>query len=161
MTAIAAKPIVELRPWREIDNHAGWTWVERAWSYLADDSTPKDEEAFYAVKEAQGAMLIGVWKDGDVGGMLINTPISPYVTVGHCVFSKRFSDVVTTTAALEEAKLLMWSAGFSKIWCMVPAGHRAVEMLIKRCGGIYEGLILNQVKRNGKMANMTSWAILK
>lgn len=153
-------PSVELRPWQRSDDSIGWQWINANWHYLASDGVPRDQEMFFALKRSLGATLIGVWRDDDLGGLLIHEKVSPEICIAHCVFSKRFSDGITTVEALEQGKELCWASGIHVIWCLIPEDHRAMRILVKKVGAIYEGILRERFVRDGRWQNWASYSII-
>ena len=151
---------IELRPWHELDDGNAWPWIDAAWYYLADDFAPRNQQDFFAMKRALGANLIGVWRDDDLGGMLIHERVSPTIAVAHCVFSKRFSDGHTTLEAIELGKELARASGIHVIWCLIPEDHRAMRALIKRAGARFEGILYERFLRKGTWTNFASYSII-
>src|SRR4051812_9426637 len=89
---------IELRPWEDSDTPIAFLWMEARWHDLADDFSPKDIDVFVENKRQQCAMHLGVWRDGELVGMLTQVPISPILCDGHAVFRPSIDPFTAATA---------------------------------------------------------------
>lgn len=152
---------IELRPFEEFDYPVAWLWMRDAWAMIADDFSPTDLEIFLQMKRTNADLDFGVYRDGQLGGILTCVPVTPAVCIGHCVFSRSFWGRQTTEAALREGMRVAWKMGYAKIWCHVFEENRPMIGLLARVGAVFEGRLVNQARRNGRPVDCLSYAILR
>lgn len=154
-------PMIELRPWDESDWPIAWVWLDAAWDAISDDYAPRDVDSFVDIKQRQGAVNVGVWRDDELCGLLILAPVSPTLAMGHCVFRRRALRPGETVEVLGMAQRVAWSWGYRKIWAMVYPTNRAMIRLLETVGAHYEGMLLSQTQKDGRMVDMLSYALLR
>lgn len=156
-----AKSKVDLRPWKEDDFPIAWLWMEPFWHQLADDSMPRDLDAFVEIRRAQQAINLGVYRNNELGGLLTLVPRSPWLGEGHCIFKRTFMDRETPVRALEMSKQFAWRIGYRKINCVVFPDNKAMIYLLLRVGALREGPHYSHTQRDGRPTDMLSFAILE
>lgn len=138
-----------------------WTWLERVRKHVADDFGPQTLEAFLAQWETSKAMTWGVWRDGELGGMVSFEAASPVLGVMHFVFKQSFWGKETTDAALREICAQIFATGIAKIAAFVFRDNRNVIGLVHRMGGKTEGVLRSHTQRNGRLVDMVAIGFLK
>ncbi len=153
--------MIELKPWQSEDFPIAWRWIDESWQLLSDDYADRSLESFIDNKQWQGAVNVGVWVDGDLCGLLILVPISPILAQGHCVFRRRTVRPDVTVEVMRMAMRLAWHWGYRKLWCWVYPKNRAAIRLLKVLGAHFEGELLSHTVKDGKLASMLSYALLR
>lgn len=166
MQAKPARSII-LQPFEEADLPIAWSWAQSYWHMIADDFAIRDQRDFIEFKISQMAIQLGVWRDGELGGLLTCEPQSPVLCQAHAMFKKgidrrdSFWGWDTTVPALQLGIDVAWKMGYSKIACLVFEDNAAMNKLLERVGGRLEGVLMNHTRREGQMVNMHQWGILK
>lgn len=131
------------------------------WRLLADDFSPRDLDSFVWTKQKQWSVNLGIYRDGELGGYLSQSPVSPVVCMGHAVFKKSFRDRETMVTALRKGIEVGWEMGYQKIWCHIYQDNRPMIRLLEIIGARFEGVLYSHTLREGKLVNMVSYAITK
>jgi RimJ/RimL family protein N-acetyltransferase len=159
--SVPKAPEIEIKPWNEADWPVAFYWFEADWDLQADDYYPRDLDVFVELHRSKGSISFGVHVDGELAGIFIFLPVSPIVIDVHCVFARSFRDGRTAFAAAQIILKAIWRMGYRKISCVAFENNHRVIRLIERMGGIYEGLLLGHMQKNGRPANLVSYGILR
>lgn len=152
--------VVELKPWEWSDWPIAFKWMRDAWEYVADDDSPKTCEEFVQLQRGRESVAFGVWADDDLCGVLTLAPVTPIVGAGHCTFRQGYGRREITVPALQQAQKIAWKWGYWKIWCLVPENNRAMIRLLEHLGARMDGVLISQIRRDGRPANVISYALL-
>lgn len=122
---------------------------------MFDDGSLPTFEAFvedWRQQEQRGRRSWAVMKDGEIGGCLISTQLSPVAADLHLIFKKSFWGRATTRTALRLVCEEVFLAGVDRIESTAPADSRALLALTKGIGATSEPV--GQNSRRGKPLNM-------
>lgn len=162
---------ITLKPWSSSDWPLLYHWCQAYWDMVSDDFQPHDQETFIELQRRQysvpGSISLGVYRDGELGGLLLSTPMSPIIAQAHCFFRKgankrdSFWGASTTIPALEKGFQFHWKSGYHKLMCLVFSENVRMKGLLTRLGGVYEGTLRNQTIRHGAYADIECWGIFR
>lgn len=139
-----------------------WSWIEASRHTIADDFAPKTLEDFidlWATRAKNGTRSWGVMRDGELGGVITSSPISPVVADLHCIFKKEFWGHKTTVPATRMAMEKVF-AEVPKITSLVFSDNHAIlGNFLGKLNGVKEGVLTAQTMRDGKPTDMVLVAI--
>jgi RimJ/RimL family protein N-acetyltransferase len=156
-------PKIELREWQRADWPLAWAWLRGFWNQVADDFSCQTE-ADYIKGQLVASHCIhrGVYRDGELGGLLTGVPITPYLVQAHITFKKSFWGRDTTIPALRMGcRVLFDEYHFGKIWTTVFADNHLVIGTLKRLGATWEGTLIAHTVRNGQPIDMQSYCLIQ
>jgi RimJ/RimL family protein N-acetyltransferase len=156
-------PKIELRPWDPSDWPLEYRWLKAVWNRVADDFSPTNEADYIKAQlVASHCIHRGVYRNGELGGILTGQPITPYLVQVHVQFRKSFYGSETTLPAIRLGiDVLFDECGFGKIWAVVFADNAPIIATLRRLGATWEGTLIAHTTRNGRPIDMESFAILK
>lgn len=128
-----------------------WAWVEEFRDRVADDFAPQTIEAFVQQRiEGQlYEMTWGVLRDGELGGLVIVTPLNRHLAMAHVIFKKSFWGHETTLRAIAAVFAEVFAAGFGKISSVAFADNHQILGLVRKMGGGKEGHLSRNTLRRG------------
>lgn len=150
---------IRLQPWQDSDWSAVWRWCQRFWWQIADDFTPRDEAGFVAMQIARQAVNLGVWRDGQLGGLLTWERLNPIVCQAHCVFSREFWGRETTLPAIEAGLTTLWMSGYTKMIAPVYRSNRRMQVLLEQLNARCEAVLINHTRQQGKPTTVLLYGI--
>lgn len=124
---------------------------------VADDFAPQTVEQFvdFSQKAASQSRTWGIYRDGELGGVICLDMVNPVTGLGHITCKKEFWGRKTTDPACQLAlEAIFNEAGLLKISAMVFADNQAARSLYKRFGGKEEGVLRSQTMRGGEPVDM-------
>lgn len=170
-------PSIELRPWREADWPLAFRWALQCWRWIADDSFPKDQRTWIrhriAATQDQEARdqgmpkNFGVYRDGELGGILMCEGRGPWVCQAHCIFKRgidrrdSFWGHQTTVPALQLGIEKAWEMGYTKVQAVFFDDHRAMIRLMEELDAVQEAIYQRQAIREGEWATLVGYAIFR
>lgn len=156
---------VALAPFESSNWPIAWRWITDAWHYVADDFTPRDLSVFLRLKEEQNAIHLGVYENGDLGGLLMLEPKTPYLCFAHAVFrsarERTHWNRDTLVVSLELGKLFAWSLGYAKVAAETFEDNALMIRLVEAVGGIREGRFERETFRDGKASTLLRYGIFR
>ena len=157
----SAQSVITIEPWDESDYPLLWSWCNKFWDSVADDDVPRTQTEFVMFKQMQGSINLGVYRDGQLGGILSCDPVNSKVCQAHAIFRKEFWGRETTERGLQLGIEFAWELGYTKIVSMVYQHNVKMRALIQAVGGKQEGYHVAQTRQNGKPVDMVSYGIFK
>lgn len=130
-------------------------------SKLADDYGPRTLDAWVDQMGASTEKTWGVYRDGELGGMLSFQRVSPWLGTAHCVFKPDFWGRAITRPAVESALREMFGSGIGKLSFAVFSDNRAIRSLLSEFGASVEGTLRKHTLRDGKPIDTVTLAIFK
>ncbi|HLG99821.1 MAG TPA: GNAT family protein [Bryobacteraceae bacterium] len=130
-----------------------WQWMSRFRGRVADDFSPKTLDEFVArwvELDARGRKTWQVIRDGDLGGVIESSRLSPVLADLHCIFKRSFWGHETTVASLRMVCEELFADGVIKIMSTAFRSNHALIGIVKALGGSKEGLLAGQTLQNGK-----------
>ena len=161
MQAEPAQSVITIEPFDPSDFPLLWQWCQAFWDSVCDDNVPRPQVEFVMFKEIQGSTNFGVYRDGQLGGILSFDPINSWVCQAHVVFRKEFWGRDTTERGIQLGIELAWKIGYTKIVALVYEHNIRIKALIQAVGGKQEGYHVAQTRQNGKPVDMVSYGIFK
>lgn len=160
---VLAPEVTVREPFPEYAWPEAWLWTRDLRGRIMDDFGPRTLEEFvvWAVRTSERARTWGVWKSGELGGLVTFEAHNPVMGVSHVVFRKTFWGRATTVAALRAVYGEVFSSGIQKIASVVFEDNHAVRALARRGGAREEGVLRAHTLRGGKPASMIALGILK
>jgi RimJ/RimL family protein N-acetyltransferase len=152
---------VELRPWRSADWPIAFRWARESAPWVFDDFAPTDQHSWIDSQIRRSSHDYAVIHEGELGGLIQGDRISPITVQVHFLFKRHFCTPEITTEAALLAKAEAWRLGYRKIWCLVDAENRAIIRLIKRVGGIPEGMLRRHVQKDGMLTDIAVFGIFR
>lgn len=156
---------VGIAPFDESDWPIAWAWMLRSWHYIADDYTFQDLDHFLDLKAEQNAIHLGVYRNDELGGLLMLEPKSPYLCQAHAVYrpaeERREWTSEVLLLSLELGKQFAWRAGYSKIVALTFEDNTLMTKLVTSVGGFFEGRFHQETIRDGVPVTMVRYGILK
>ncbi len=153
--------MITIRPWDDADDVIGWKWVEESWTAFADDDQERSMDAFFGERRRRHAIFLGVWRDEDLVGLLICEPFTRHCCMAYCVFRRRSTSPSETDRALNLGYEFAWKLGYRRIWAWVHQDNVAMQRALKRTGAVFEGVLYALGQRDGRPANVVSFALLR
>ncbi len=141
-----------------------WSWIAKFRHRVVDDYGPKTLDEFidhWQREEASGRLSWAVYRDGELGGVVFVTPLTPVLAMSHVMFKKEFWGRATTEAAMSRVYEMVFSAGVQKIQSLVFQDNDSIISLAKAMGAVTEGVFHNHTLRNGKPTSMVALALFK
>jgi RimJ/RimL family protein N-acetyltransferase len=140
-----------------------WLWVQQFRSRVADDFSPKTLDEFVEVEMARMTrqMTWGVYRGGELGGLIAFEPSSPVVGTAHVTFRRSFWGHKTSVPAMREAYAQVFAEGYRKILSFVFSDNNAIRSLAKELGLKEEGVLREQTLRNGRPVDMVALGLLR
>ena len=140
-----------------------WLWVQQFRRQISDDFSPKTLDEFVDVEmeRMNRQMTWGVYRDGELGGLIVFEPSSPVAGTSHITFRRSFWKPKTTVPAIREAYSEIFAAGYRKILSFVFADNNAIRSLAREIGLKEEGVLRGQTLRNGRPIDMVALGLLR
>lgn len=141
-----------------------WQWVESFRDKVFDDYGPQTQREFvdqWIKAERNGRRSWSVSKRNELGGVITVSNLSPVVAEMHCVFRKEFWGHENTVPALEAVADLLLAEGIEKVTSCVTADNHGLLALLRKIGGVREGVLKDQQRRGGKPADLVIIAVHK
>ena len=157
----AQAPRIELRQWDPSDWPIVWHWIKSYYWRVADDYAPRNERDFIADQMARGGLQAGVYRDGELGGVVICERVSPVLCEGHCYFKKTFWGWHTTLPALNYAFQGAWKLGYEKVVCPVLEKNRLMRSLLQALGAVQESHYRAQTRQHGEPIDVVHYSVFK
>lgn len=155
MTATAPAPTIELRGWNSADWPICWSWLNRYYWKVADDYAPKTLQEFVDASISRGSRNFGVYRNGELGGLIMFDRLSPYLCECHVYFKRSFWGWATTVPALQLAR--RWATtegGYSKCTSPIFESNQLMVKLAERLGFIQEAFFRAHTTQRGKPVNV-------
>lgn len=133
-----------------------FAWMEPFRARVSDDFSPKTMTDFiewWGRQEAAGMKTWGVYRSGELGGVISFQQISPVVGTAHCTFKKTFWGSATTSEALRLAFAEMFEI-VPKVSSPVFQTNKAMLGLLVKMGAKKEGVLEAHTMQNGKPVNL-------
>ena len=152
-----AEPFPEYA-WPEV-----WGWMGDLRNRITDDygAQTLDEFVTWGLRMSARSRTWGVWRAGELGGLITFVAANPVTGYMHVVFRKSFWGSATTVAAIHLVFAALFGEGVRKIACQVFQDNHAVRALGRRCGVREEGLLLGHTMRGGQAVNVIALGIRK
>ncbi|MFH1110980.1 MAG: GNAT family protein [Planctomycetota bacterium] len=140
-----------------------WLWVQQFRRQISDDFSPKTLDEFVDVEMERMArqMTWGVYRDDELGGLIVFEPSSPVAGTSHVTFRRSFWKPRTSVPAMREAYAEIFAAGYRKILSFVFADNNAIRSLAREIGLREEGVLRGQTLRNGRPVDMVALGLLR
>jgi RimJ/RimL family protein N-acetyltransferase len=138
-----------------------WTWTEEFRWRVSDDFGPKSLEEFMSQWAEASEQRWAVYRDGDLGGLVTASAMTPIVATSHCLFKKSFWGQETTLPALRQVYQQVFGAGFHKILSFVFRDNKQIIGLARKLGAAKEGVLRKQTLRRGKLVDMVALGLLQ
>lgn len=139
-----------------------WTWISEFRNAVADDFAPKTIEEFISDWEArsQGPRVTwGVWRDGELVGLIVVDQISPILVTAHCLFAKRAWGHQTTVPAIRQMLDEIFAAGVRKVIGTPFAHNSQMIALMRELGFRREGTLVGHTIQHGKPVDMAAFGL--
>jgi RimJ/RimL family protein N-acetyltransferase len=143
-----------------------WEWIQPFRRRVCDDFAPKTRSEFTDVylqrMEAPHITSWGVWRDGELGGVIWFERVG-IAGIVHVVVKRSFWGAETTGPALSAVatEIFAEGSGVRKIGALFFADNHAVRAAVQRFGFQREGLLRAQTLRDGQPVDMEPWGLLK
>jgi len=140
-----------------------WEWASARRRQLADDFFPSSIDEFvesYSVR-FRDARTYGVWKNDNLGGVIICERSSPVVFTAHILLSRRLWGVQASELQTAATLLFASEPQAIRIQAFVPAWNRLAIALACRIGGTIEGTLRSATLRNGQPADAVLVALIR
>jgi len=135
-----------------------WHWAKRA---AFDDSAPRSLDEYVELHLKGNAETFGIYRDGDLGGVVVVERASSAVRTAHIVLARRFWGMpVEPLRAIAEG-LFHADPRLQRIQAVVPAWNRTACGLCRRMGAVREGVLRNYCIRNGKPADAVVFSVIR
>lgn len=132
-----------------------WQWLEPFRARVSDDFSPKTMDEFVRWFMAQSDVMKtwGVYRSGELGGVISFQQVSPVVGTAHATFKKTFWGHGTTIPALQMAFAEMFEI-VPKVSSPVFQANKAMLGLLAKMGARREGLLEGHTLQGGKPVNL-------
>lgn len=138
-----------------------WGWMQRFRSRVADDFGPGSLEEFVDWFLGADQRTWGVYRDGELGGVVVIQPQNPIAVVSHCIFKREFWGRKTTRPALEQVYREVFDSGVLRIGARIFADNQAIKALALEMGAKQEGTTRDATMRGGKPVDMIGLGLLR
>lgn len=102
-----------------------------------------------------------MWKDGELGGLIVCEPVNPVVGLVHLVFKRSFWGSQTTLTACRSALKVGFESGIAKLCGMVFVDNNAIRGMYHKLGFVEEGHLRSQTLRGGKPVDVVCCGLTK
>lgn len=140
-----------------------WNWIQDFRDRVADDYSPKTMAEFMAHWEERSPLrrTWAVWRNEDLGGIVIFEPWQPGVGTSHAIFKRSFWGRATTRRALELVYREIFESGIRKV-CNFPfRKNNAIIALGKSLGMRTEGVLRGQTLQHGQPADLVVLSLFR
>lgn len=162
MSAGTAKAPIELRPFDSADWPVIWRWIERYYFKVADDYAPKTLREFVDASIRRGSKNFGVYKNGELGGLIMFDHLSPMLCECHVYFKRSFWGWETTVPALRLAyRWAVTEGGYKKCTSPVFESNRLMIRLMEHLGFVQEAFFRNHTMQRGKPVNVVYLSLFR
>ena len=140
-----------------------WNWIQDFRDRVADDYSPKTMAEFMAHWEERGPLrrTWAVWRNEDLGGIVIFEPWQPGVGTSHAIFKRSFWGRATARRALELVYREIFESGVRKVVNFPFKGNNAIIALGKSLGAVTEGVLRGQTMRHGQPADVVVLSLFR
>lgn len=139
-----------------------WSWIQGFRERVADDFAPASIEQFVQFWSSQSqAKTWGVWRDGELGGLVVVKEISPVLAESHCLFKRSFWGHDTTLAALRAVYAEVFATGIEKVFSVAFRDNAQLLGLARRIGAQKEGILRKHTRRGGELVDMIAIGLLR
>lgn len=160
---------VELRAVTPFPNYALprlWSWVERVRGHICDDFAPKTIDAFVELRRAEmarGAMTWAVYSGDDLGGLIVAERISPIVARAEVLLHQRCWGAThdEPVPVIRSVCRAVFDSGLQKVQFTAFADNKNLIGVLKKAGGMVEGVLRGQTMRRGRPADVALVGIRK
>lgn len=140
-----------------------WQWISSSRNSVCDDFSPKNIDELvvhWERKRRAGERTWGVFRSGDLGGMISSSLFSPILADIHCIFKRSFWGHETTFNAMNLVAGEIFSREdnekrqVQKITSMAFFDNHALFGLVKKLGFVKEGSLRQHALRDGKLVDV-------
>lgn len=103
----------------------------------------------------------GVYRDDELGGLIVAETLNPATAAAHCIFAKHFWGEQTTVPALQMAFGELFESGVSRIMGTPFAHNSNMIALAKKIGFQREGTLRSHTMQGGKPVDAVVMGLLK
>lgn len=137
-----------------------FSWMAPFMARVSDDYSPKTMDAFVEWFMGQSAVMKtwGVYRDGELGGVISFQQISPVVGTAHATFKKTFWGQATSVPALQLASAEMFQT-CQKVALPVFGNNKSMLGLLAKLGAKKEGILKAHTVRDGKPLDIVMLAL--
>lgn len=139
-------------------------WMQPCWHQACDDFVKKDVGWFVdsMIELSLRSRTWGVWREGELGGLIALEPLNPVAGLAHLVFKKSFWGSKTTLAAANQALEKVLGGGEAGKICghVFPDNH-PMRAMYGKLGFREEGRLRGQTMRNGKPADVIACGLTR
>jgi RimJ/RimL family protein N-acetyltransferase len=141
-----------------------WSWIQDFRQRVTDDFSPRTLTEFVAqwAELAPTRKTWGVWRDGELGGLIVWEPWPmPGIGVSHALFKREFWGRATTHTALVSVYRELFDGGVRKILGFPFRSNHAIVGLGKALGARTEGVLRQQTLQGGRPVDLVILGLLK
>jgi RimJ/RimL family protein N-acetyltransferase len=140
-----------------------WSWIQPFKSRVLDDFSPStvDEYVRSMVFRTQAQMTFGVYRAGELGGLIWFERGNGVSGVIHVVFKRSFWGTATTEPMLREAVERYFATGAEKLNSIFFTDNHAVRAVVKKFGCRSEGVVAAATRRAGELVSLELWGVTK
>lgn len=140
-----------------------WGWMKDFRNRIMDDFGPQtlDEFVTWALRMSERSRTWGVWRDGELGGLITVRQAMPALGEIHVIFRRSFWGRDTTAVSLRLVLGAVFTSNTIKVASVVFQDNHAARALARRAGFCEEGLFIGHTLRDGKPVNMVPLGITK
>jgi RimJ/RimL family protein N-acetyltransferase len=141
-----------------------WGWTVESRRQSTDDFSSRTLEEFireWDAAERVGRSSWGVWRDGELGGVVMSRRINPVCADAHCVFKRSFWGHKTTVEALRLVFDEIFVGETRKITAWAYHDNHALLGLARKLGFQKEGVLRQQTRRDGEMVDVVLIGLTK
>jgi RimJ/RimL family protein N-acetyltransferase len=140
-----------------------WQWMQTFRDRVCDDFAPKTCAEFVAqmLRAVNPDDSWGVYRDGELGGLIWVARFSPILGYSHMVFSRAFWGQETTLTAVQEVFHQVFERGAEKIESSSFVDNHQVKALGQKLGGTVEGVRRGRTLRRGELVDMLDYGLTK
>lgn len=135
-----------------------YSWIEAFGPWrVRDDFGPQTLKALldsWPTYESEPFKTWGVWRDGDLGGLITVRSITPHLAEAHAIFRKSFFGHETTIPALRAVFDQVFQSGVSRIESNIFYDNDSMLALARKLGAQKEGTLRQRTIRNGRPVDM-------
>jgi len=141
-----------------------WQWAEDSRHQVADQFSPKTLDEFVNSWERQavaGQRSWCVWVNGELGGAVWSTRLSPVLADSHCIFKRSFWGQGITREALRLVYAEIFAGGIEKIAIVCFVDSHALLGLVRKLGFEREGTLKKSTLRDGQLVDQAVIGLTK
>lgn len=138
-----------------------WQWIQTFRARVCDDFAPLTCAGFVSQMTALKARTWAVYRDEELGGVIVIEGDSPHRATAHCIFSRAFWGRETTLPAMRAVGEQVFAGSLGKVMMFPFSDNHQMRALNRELGAVEEGILKGHTLRGGKPVDQVAMALFK